>query len=53
MMMKKKYLLKKDDVLFNRTNSAEWVGKTAKYKGERPAIFAGYLIRIINSDGSD
>ena len=42
----KKYLLKKNDVLFNRTNSAEWVGKTALYKGERPAIFAGYLIRI-------
>jgi type I restriction enzyme S subunit len=42
----KKYLLKRDDVLFNRTNSAEWVGKTAIYKGERPAIFAGYLIRI-------
>lgn len=41
-----KYLLKKNDVLFNRTNSAEWVGKTAQYKGERPAIFAGYLIRI-------
>ena len=42
----KRYLLKKNDVLFNRTNSAEWVGKTAIYKGERPAIFAGYLIRI-------
>lgn len=41
-----KYMLKKDDVLFNRTNSAELVGKTAIYKGERPAIFAGYLIRI-------
>lgn len=41
-----KYLLKKDDVLFNRTNSPEWVGKTAIYKGEQPAIFAGYLIRI-------
>jgi type I restriction enzyme S subunit len=41
-----KYLLKKGDVLFNRTNSAEWVGKTAEYKGERKAIFAGYLIRI-------
>lgn len=41
-----KYLLNKDDVLFNRTNSPEWVGKTAIYKGERPAIFAGYLIRI-------
>ena len=41
-----KYLLKKNDVLFNRTNSAELVGKTAIYKGEQPAIFAGYLIRI-------
>lgn len=42
----KKYFLQKDDVLFNRTNSPEWVGKTAIYKGEQPAIFAGYLIRI-------
>lgn len=41
-----KYLLRKNDILFNRTNSAELVGKTAIYKGERPAIFAGYLIRI-------
>ncbi len=42
----KKYLLKYNDVLFNRTNSPELVGKTAIYKGEKPAIFAGYLIRI-------
>jgi type I restriction enzyme S subunit len=41
-----KYALRTNDVLFNRTNSPEWVGKTAIYKGERPAIFAGYLIRI-------
>ena len=41
-----KYLLKPNDVLFNRTNSPELVGKTAIYRGERPAIFAGYLIRI-------
>ncbi len=41
-----KYLLKANDVLFNRTNSAELVGKTAIYKNERPAIFAGYLIRL-------
>ena len=41
-----KYLLKEDDVLFNRTNSPELVGKTAIYRLERPAIFAGYLIRI-------
>lgn len=41
-----KYKLYPYDVLFNRTNSPEWVGKTAIYKGERPAIYAGYLIRI-------
>ena len=41
-----KYLLKKGDVLFNRTNSPELVGKTAIYNGEKIAIFAGYLIRI-------
>ena len=40
------YLLKQNDVLFNRTNSPELVGKTAIYKSEMPAIFAGYLIRI-------
>jgi|APSaa5957512622_1039677.scaffolds.fasta_scaffold20352_2 type I restriction enzyme, S subunit len=41
-----KYKLSPGDVLFNRTNSPEHVGKTAVYKGERPAIPAGYLIRV-------
>ena len=41
-----KYTLKKGDLLFNRTNSAEWVGKTAIYRGNIPAIYAGYLIRL-------
>lgn len=41
-----KYALEPNTVLFNRTNSPELVGKTAIYRGERPAIFAGYLIRI-------
>lgn len=41
-----RYRLNRGDVLFNRTNSAEHVGKTAIYDGSRPAIFAGYLIRI-------
>ncbi|MCX6304158.1 MAG: restriction endonuclease subunit S [Bacteroidetes bacterium] len=41
-----KYLLKNNDVLFNRTNSPELVGKSAIYKGEMPSIFAGYLIRL-------
>ncbi len=45
----RKYSLVVGDVLFNRTNTIDLVGKTAIYKGERAAVFAGYLIRI-NSD---
>lgn len=41
-----KYRLHIGDVLFNRTNSPELVGKTSIYNGELPAIFAGYLIRL-------
>lgn len=41
-----KYMLEPGDVLFNRTNSPELVGKTAIYRGEQPAIYAGYLIRV-------
>lgn len=40
------YVLKKGDLLFNRTNSRELVGKTAAFDGLRDAIFAGYLIRF-------
>ncbi len=40
-------LLQEGDLLFNRTNSAELVGKTAVYQGEqKPASFASYLIRV-------
>jgi type I restriction enzyme S subunit len=41
-----KYKLRKGDVLFNRTNSPDLVGKTSIFKGDQEAIFAGYLIRI-------
>jgi len=41
-----KYKLSEGDVLFNRTNSPELVGKTAIYTGSIPSIFAGYLIRL-------
>ena len=41
-----KYCLEKNDLLFNRTNSPDLVGKTAIYRGDIPAIYAGYLIRI-------
>lgn len=40
------YMLNKNDVLFNRTNSPVHVGKSAMYIGDKPAIFAGYLIRV-------
>ena len=43
----RRYSLSPNTVLFNRTNSPELVGKTAIYRGERPAIFAGYLIRVV------
>lgn len=41
-----KYRLSPGDVLFNRTNSAALVGKTSIYRGEYPAIYAGYLIKL-------
>lgn len=40
------YNLIKGDLLFNRTNSAELVGKTGIYRGQQKAIFAGYLILL-------
>ena len=40
-------LLDKGDLLFNRTNSRELVGKTAVYIGDpNPCSFASYLIRV-------
>ena len=41
-----KYWLEPMDILFNRTNSRELVGKTGIYRGEHPAIFAGYLVQV-------
>lgn len=34
----KRYRLRSGDVLFNRTNTVDLVGKAAIYKGSRPAI---------------
>lgn len=46
-----KYLVKNGDVLFNRTNSKELVGKTCVFNLNKPMIIAGYLIRIrVNSN---
>ena len=45
-------LLARGDLLFNRTNSAELVGKTAVYKGTpHLCSFASYLIRAQFGDG--
>ncbi len=43
---KPKYLVEKGDLLFNRTNSKELVGKTAVFESDKPMAIAGYLIRV-------
>ena len=47
-----KYTLRSGDLLFNRTNSRELVGKTAIFNGE-DAIYAGYLVRFHMADKID
>ena len=49
------FLLQDGDLLFNRTNSAELVGKTTVYKEFHPkAVFASYLIRLrLNKNAYD
>jgi restriction endonuclease S subunit len=42
-----KYKLNKGDLLFNRTNSKELVGKTALFDSDDEYTFASYLIRIV------
>ncbi len=41
-----KYVVRKGDVLFNRTNSIELVGKTCIYELDFDMVIAGYIIRI-------
>ena len=43
---KSKYLVEKGDLLFNRTNSKELVGKSAVYDRDEQVVIAGYLIRV-------
>ncbi|RWP67769.1 restriction endonuclease subunit S [Mesorhizobium sp.] len=40
-----KYTVRKGDILFNRTNSVDLVGKSAVFGIEEPFAFAGYLVR--------
>lgn len=39
-------LVRKGDLLFNRTNSREKVGKTTVFNEETPMVIAGYIIRV-------
>ena len=39
-------VVKEGDVLFNRTNSKDLVGKTCHFTGNEPMIIAGYIIRL-------
>lgn len=41
-----KLRLKKGDILFNRTNSTELVGKTAYWNGDIDAVIASYLVKL-------
>ncbi len=41
-----KYLAQRGDLLFNRTNSKELVGKTAVYMRDDSMAIAGYLVRV-------
>ena len=43
---KEKCVVRKGDVLFNRTNSIDLVGKTAVFDLEEEMIIAGYIIRV-------
>ena len=45
-----KCVVRKDDVLFNRTNSIELVGKTAVYDLPEEMVIAGYIIRVRLND---
>lgn len=41
-----RFTVRSGDILFNRTNSPDLVGKTAVYRGEEPMAYAGYLVRL-------
>jgi type I restriction enzyme S subunit len=45
-----KYIVRKGDILFNRTNSKELVGKTCVFDLIEPMVIAGYIIRVRTND---
>lgn len=48
-----RYLVHQGEILFNRTNSKDLVGKTAVYRERSPMAFAGYLIKMIPNSKAD
>ncbi|TDP20690.1 type I restriction enzyme S subunit [Halanaerobium congolense] len=48
-----KYKVKKGDILFNRTNSVDLVGKNGIFTLEGDYVFASYLIRLRTNDKCD
>lgn len=48
-----RFTVRNGDILFNRTNSKELVGKTAVVREQRPLAYAGYLVRLrVNANNS-
>lgn len=41
------FQLQENDVLFNRTNSLEFVGRTGLVKDQSDSVFASYLVRVV------
>jgi type I restriction enzyme S subunit len=48
-----KYRVEKCDILFNRTNSHELVGKTGIFELDGDYVFASYLVRLRTNDRAD
>ena len=42
-----RFQVKPGDLLFNRTNSIDLVGRMAIIEDDRPAVFASYLVRLV------
>ena len=42
-----RFRVKPGDLLFNRTNSIDLVGRMAIIEDDRPAVFASYLVRLV------
>ncbi|MDO4210377.1 MAG: restriction endonuclease subunit S [Bacteroidales bacterium] len=45
-----KCIVRYGDILFNRTNSLELIGKTCMFDVEEPMVIAGYIIRVRLTD---